>query len=78
MEVYAVVIACPNTGKSTRTGHDLSDIAQFKYVGLLPETVQCSHCNDAHTWSNQDAWIERKDASRVHIPAARKPEKPPG
>jgi hypothetical protein len=74
MDVYAAVIECPNTGKATRTGHDLSDLAQFIYLGLLPETVYCSHCGDAHTWTNRDAWLQRQDACRVHIPAARRPE----
>jgi hypothetical protein len=77
MDVYVVVIQCPNTGKATRTGHEIEDMDQFKYVGLLPETTACVHCNETHTWTSKDAWIERHNASRVHVPPAWSPKTKP-
>jgi hypothetical protein len=70
MDVYFVVIQCPNTGKATRTGVEISDITSFKLVGLLPEECQCQHCHERHVWRQQDAWIERQQASRVHVRGA--------
>jgi hypothetical protein len=62
MDVYSVVIECPNTGKATQTGHELSDLAQFKYVALLPESVRCEHCYETHTWTQRMAWITRQNS----------------
>lgn len=70
MDVYQVVIECPNTGKATRTGLELSDIATFAFVGLLPESCQCQHCHEAHVWSQKDAWVERHGGSRIHVRSA--------
>jgi hypothetical protein len=70
MDVYCVMIECPNTGRATPTGHELSDLSQFKYLGLLPETTRCEHCHEPHNWTQRDAWITRQNASRVDVPAA--------
>ena len=70
MDVYYVVIECPNTGKASRTGRELGDVKDFRFIGLLPETCPCEHCHEAHTWSQKDAWIQRQDASRVRVRAA--------
>jgi hypothetical protein len=71
MEVFSIVVECPTTGRATRTGHEVADIAGFNFVGLLPETVQCEHCSESHTWSQKDAWpVARQNASRVRLPAA--------
>jgi hypothetical protein len=67
MDVYFVVIECPNTGKSTRTGIELSDMGAFSFVGLIPQRTSCQHCNEIHQWTQRDAWIERSQASRVHM-----------
>ena len=76
MDVYRAVIECPNTGKATPTGHEVDDISQFKFIGLLPETVQCEHCHESHTWTQKDTWpVARQNASRVHVPAAWTPAK---
>lgn len=77
MHVYEVVIQCPNTGKAIATGHELSDMEAFRFVGLLPETVACPFCPDSHTWTHKDAWIQGKNASRVRMPASWT-EKPKG
>lgn len=74
MDVYFVVIECPNTGKATRTGIELADISAFSFVGLLAQETKCQHCNDLHPWTQRDAWVERNQSSRVHIrPALAKP-----
>ena len=70
MDVYHVVIACPNTGKATRTGLELEDIDAFKFVGLMPTSCDCQHCLERHAWVHRDAWIERRGGSRVHVRAA--------
>ena len=69
MDVCFVVIQCPNTGKATRTGLELPDISGFTFMGLAPISSTCEHCPEAHTWTQKDAWIERRDASRVHVRA---------
>lgn len=69
MDVYAVVFACPNTGRAVPTGHELPSLDGFAFVGLLAETCRCPHCDETHTWRNRDAWPERQNASRVHMPA---------
>lgn len=60
MDVLTIVFQCPNTGKATRTGHEVADVSQFKFIGLLPETVQCEHCPETQTWSQEDAWAVTK------------------
>jgi hypothetical protein len=70
VDVYFVVIQCPNTGKATRTGVELPDISAFKFIALAPVSSACDQCSEVHTWSQKDAWIERRDASRVHVRAA--------
>ena len=72
MDVYSIVIECENTGKATRTGCELSDISEFKFIGLQPQTAVCEHRHEIHTWTQQDAWIVRQIASRVRA-AADKP-----
>jgi hypothetical protein len=69
-DVYYVVIECPNTGRATRTGIEVADIAAFHFVGLQPTPCQCQQCPDVHVWTHKDAWIERHQASRVHVRAA--------
>jgi hypothetical protein len=73
VDVYFVVIECPNTGKATRTGVELPDISGFKFMGLSPVNSACEHCPEVHTWTQKDAWVERRDASRVHIRVAARP-----
>ena len=70
VDIYFVVVACPNTGRATRTGVELTDLAEFAFVGLLPESFDCQHCHESHTWSHKDAWIERHQGSRLHVRAA--------
>lgn len=78
MDAYRIVIECPNTGKATRTGHEVADIRDFKFIGLLPEVVQCEHCNESHTWRQKDAWpVGRPNASRIRLPAAWNPKPTP-
>jgi hypothetical protein len=67
MDIYYVVIKCPNTGRGTRTGLELSEFSAFEFVGLMPQTIDCQHCNARHTWTKKDAWMERHGASRVHV-----------
>lgn len=67
VDIYYVVIACPNTGRAARTGVELTSIEQFAFAGLLPEQFACQHCYESHTWSHKDAWIERHQASRLHV-----------
>jgi len=67
VDIYFVVVACPNTGRAARTGVELTDLSEFAFVGLLPASFACQHCHELHTWSNKDAWIERQQASRLHI-----------
>ena len=67
MDVYFIVIECPKTGRATRTGCEIGDISAFKFMGLAPVDSACEHCTEVHTWTQKDAWIERRDASRVHI-----------
>ena len=69
-DVYYVVIKCPVTGRATRTGVELPDLAGFRYVGLNPEPCPCQHCGESHVWTNKDAWPERHQASRVRVRAA--------
>ena len=78
MDVYTIVFQCPNTGKATATGHEVADIAEFKFIGLLPEAVRCEHCHEHHIWTQKDAWpMARQNASRVRVPAAWIPGKEP-
>ena len=70
MDVYNVVIQCPNTGKATRTGCELDDIADFRFIGLQPQPSVCEHCHETHIWTRRDAWVERQNASGVHVRAA--------
>jgi hypothetical protein len=70
MNAFFVVIECPNTGKATRTGCEIDDMGAFKFVGLLPVNSPCEHCAEERSWTQKDAWIERRDASRVHVRAA--------
>jgi hypothetical protein len=70
MDVYFVVIECPNTGKAVRTGIEIGEVDAFRFVGLIPQSCACPHCPERHTWTQRDAWIERQQASRVHIRAA--------
>jgi hypothetical protein len=73
VNVYFVVIQCPNTGKATRTGCEIDDIAAFKFMGLLPVSSACEQCSEVHVWTQRDAWIERRNASRIHIRATSPP-----
>lgn len=70
MDIYYVVIECPNTGRATRTGLELSELAAFDFVALLPQTCTCQQCHETHTWSRKDAWLERHPASRLRVRAA--------
>ncbi|MGE4164176.1 MAG: hypothetical protein AB7G23_20840 [Vicinamibacterales bacterium] len=56
--VYHVVIACPNTGRSIRTGIDLLDLDAFVFIALQPQEITCCHCPERHRWTQRDAWIE--------------------
>jgi hypothetical protein len=68
VDIFRVLIACPNTGKATPTGHELPDLDAFKFIGLLPEEIACEHCHERHTWQRTDAWVEQRNASRVRYP----------
>lgn len=70
LDVYRVVIKCPNTGRAIPTGHELSNLEGFAAIGLQPEACRCPYCPSWHVWRHGDAWIER-DASRAS------PEPPP-
>lgn len=70
LDIYFVVIACPNTGRAARTGVELTDLSEFAFAGLMPQRFACQHCSETHSWSNKDAWIEKHEASRLHVRAA--------
>ena len=76
VDIYFVVVACPNTGRAARTGVELTDLAEFPFTGLLPDSFACGHCHESHTWSQKDAWIERGQASRLHVRPAIGGQKP--
>ncbi len=41
LDVYRVVIKCPNTGRAIPTGHELSNLEGFAAIGLQPEACRC-------------------------------------
>lgn len=57
----------PVTGRGTRTGIEVPDIGSFDFRGLMPTTCLCQVCGHTHLWRHADAWLERQQASRVHI-----------
>jgi len=59
VDVYRVVIQCPNTGKSTSAGHEFEHLEAFDLIGRVPEAVKCEHCHEWHIWRHADAWVER-------------------
>ena len=67
VDVYYVVIECPNTGRALRTGLELSELGAFDFVGLMPESLPCQHCSQTHVWTKRDAWVERRTASRIRV-----------
>jgi hypothetical protein len=64
-DVWVVMIECPLTDRGTPTGDELTDLAQFQFVGHVRQTAICVHCREAHTWTRRDAWIERHTRPRV-------------
>ena len=64
LDVYRVVIKCPNTGRAIPPGHELASLDGFADIGLQPEACRCPYCPSWHVWRHTDAWIER-GASRA-------------
>jgi hypothetical protein len=73
MDLYTVVFACPNTGKATPTGHEISDLAAFTFIGLARESCRCQHCHEFHVWHHDQAWLTRREGSRIRLPALQPP-----
>ena len=72
---HQLVAALP-TGRAARTGVELTDLAEFPFAGLLPASLACDHCHESHTWNQKHAWIERAQASRLHVRPAIGAQKP--
>lgn len=70
VDVYRIMIACPNTGLATPTGVEVDELAAFDFVGLMPQQASCAHCPEVHVWTRRQAWLERRNASRVRMRAA--------
>lgn len=52
-----VVISCPNTGKTVKTGivRSKESLAAATMTG---NAVSCPHCGQSHTWSKHDVRLE--------------------
>ena len=61
MQMGAVLIKCPKTGKAIRTGIDLPKQA-FEHSTFTNNATSCPECGRSHTWSKKDAWVEDKGA----------------
>jgi hypothetical protein len=70
VDVYRVMIDCPQSGAATPTGVELSDLMSFAFIALMPQAVVCIHCHERHVWTRRHAWLERRAASRVRVRAA--------
>lgn len=68
MNIYHVLIQCPETGMAVRTGVELTDIAAFQAVAVRPRACACEHCGSWHVWSRHDAWLD----AAVDTPAKRR------
>lgn len=80
MDIYHVVIQCPETGKAVRTGVELTNVTAFGAVAPRPRACACEHCGSWHVWSQHDAWLHASvinpDASALSRAIAR--SKPTG
>lgn len=52
-----IMIKCPSTGKAVPTGMG-TDRESFESSSYSGNSVQCPHCNQMHTWSKADAYLE--------------------
>ena len=53
-----IMINCPSTNKPLPTGISVGDQAAFDNNSFTNNSVQCPHCQQMHTWSKKDAWVE--------------------
>jgi hypothetical protein len=63
----AVLIKCPNTGKSIPTGIRLTCADDLGKISVVRRFSQCPHCKAVHGWTPADAAVEPAPQS-VHPP----------
>jgi hypothetical protein len=51
-----VLIKCPNTERSVSTVLRMREPAFESLTGV--HAFRCTACNQIHSWSKQDAWLE--------------------
>jgi len=55
-DTKAVLINCPTTGKSVKTGMFMNR-QLFRKEVIENREVQCPHCGQIHVWSKKDAHL---------------------
>jgi len=61
MPVRDLMITCPATGKTLKTGIAI-DEQSFATATLTGNAVQCPHCGAMHVWDKKDAFLEPAQA----------------
>jgi predicted RNA-binding Zn-ribbon protein involved in translation (DUF1610 family) len=60
VEMGAVKIKCPTTGKAVSTGIAM-DRASFESSQMSDNKFKCPACGQMHAWDKKDAWVEESE-----------------
>jgi hypothetical protein len=66
MNTGAVMIKCPETGKTIPTGI-VADRASFHATPVFFARAYCPHCRTEHEWFAQQAWVCEAGADRMEM-----------